>query len=52
MDLLGKLKGEIDVIHEGIPLATVKGRDLIPSPAACTLPASLAVGISYSRYQP
>ena len=31
MDLLGKLKGEIDVIHEGIPLATVKGRDLIPS---------------------
>lgn len=30
-DLLKKVKRELDVIHEGVLLATVKGRDLIPS---------------------
>lgn len=30
-DLLKKIKAELDVIHEGVPLATVKGRDIIPT---------------------
>lgn len=31
--LLGKLERNVDVIHHGIPLATVKGRDAIPTQA-------------------
>lgn len=33
LDLLKKVSAQVDVIHEGVPLATVKGRDLIPAHA-------------------
>ncbi len=32
-DLLARVAAKTDVIHEGVPLATVKGRDLIPAHA-------------------
>ena len=32
-ELLGLLSGYLDIIHEGVPLATVKGRDIIPAHA-------------------
>ena len=31
MDMLKRIKKETDVIHEGVVLASVKGKDLIPS---------------------
>lgn len=37
-ELLAKIKKHIDVIHEGVPLATVKGRDLIPTQALALSP--------------
>lgn len=37
-DLLGKIKRELDVIHEGVLMATVKGRDLIPSQSLALSP--------------
>lgn len=33
LPLLEALKGRTDIIHEGIPLATLKGRDIIPAHA-------------------
>lgn len=37
-DFLKKVKKEIDVIHEGVLVATVKGRDLIPSQSLALSP--------------
>ena len=42
-DLLRRVAENVDVIHEGIPLATVKGRDLIPA-HALALSTRLAPG--------
>lgn len=38
VDLLKKLKKEIDVIHEGVLIGNVKGRDLIPSQSLALSP--------------
>lgn len=42
-DLLRRVGEKADVIHEGVPLATVKGRDLIPA-HALALSTALAPG--------
>jgi len=49
LDLFRKVSGVADVIHEGIPLATVKGRDLIPA-HALALSTALAPG-TYPRVE-
>ncbi|MCM1162848.1 MAG: rRNA cytosine-C5-methyltransferase [Muribaculaceae bacterium] len=42
-DLLAQVSKHVDVIHEGIPLATIKGRDIIPT-HALALSTRLASG--------